>query len=540
MSEMSQPAAPDARPSEVMIAPRGRISAWGDKLGDFLNPVLVKEIRQAQRGKVFSIALITIVLITLLACTFMAIEVDIQSTRQGREFFTLVYVFLCSAVLLVVPFQAFTSMGTEWDDHTYEMLVLSNLKPGQIVLGKIYAAILQGGLLLAAFLPFLAVAFLLRGVDLLVLAVALALTMFACAWLSTVSIMLSTLTRNRFLRVLLMVALAGGLVVVITGAVASSTELMQSPDIVTGSEFWTFVPQVLVIATFVGLLAFFISCNLLAHEEENRSTNIRILATVGLVAYMIMMAVNVSLASTAFPKEAVFATASAMAFFLALLSIYFCSEPDRLGRRVAPTVPKGRIAAFLTMPWFPGAGRGAAYLLLHLLGLTLGAFVIAAMAPDMFPGGSVRRSNAESLMESGGVALVVSLNYVLLYTLVPIGVMLTFLGNKKRHRKMIRALAIFSPLFYILVPGIIGMMVEDSAREELLVIGNPGMMISEAMDGRLWQLSGFVLIMVPMAILGILMCLPRLFKAMAETAMASAGRVAPPDESTIEPTSTGS
>ena len=41
---------------------------------------------------------------------------------------------LSIAVLAFVPFSAFIAMGSEWDENTYDLLIISNLKPRQIIL----------------------------------------------------------------------------------------------------------------------------------------------------------------------------------------------------------------------------------------------------------------------------------------------------------------------------------------------------------------------------------------------------------------------
>ncbi|MEM8712530.1 MAG: hypothetical protein AAGG01_16370, partial [Planctomycetota bacterium] len=338
--------------------------------------MLVKEVRQAQRGKVFVIALIVSVLLALLATALTSVELQNYGDKPGREFFTIVYGFMALAMLVVVPFQAYISMGAEWDDHTFEMLVLSNLKPRQIVLGKILAALVQALLFLATFLPFIATAFLLRGVDALALATILGLTLLASLWFSTVSTMLSTLTRNRFLRVLLMVAMAGALVGMTSGSIPTANQILRRPDTVASTEFWIWMGQLLLAWLLTGAFAFCVSCNLLAHEEENRSTNLRVLLSLTLIAYFAIMAVNMSIPRLGMPREAVFGTAVFMMFQLALAGIFFVSEADPLGRRVKPTVPRSGGMALLTLPWFPGGGRGAVYLVLHVALLLAGAFVL--------------------------------------------------------------------------------------------------------------------------------------------------------------------
>ncbi|QDV06007.1 ABC-2 family transporter protein [Planctomycetes bacterium Poly30] len=488
-----------------------------ERLGDWLNPVLVKEVRQAQRGRVFTVALVATVLITLLSCVIMALDLSDSNTQPGRSFFTVVYVFVCGAMMLVVPFQAFSSMGSEWDDHTYEMLVLSNLKPRQIVMGKLLAAVVQSALLLAVFLPFLATAFLLRGVDMLVLGVVLALTAYASVWLSTFSIMLSAVTRNRLLRVLLMVMLGGGLASLVSGAAALAQEFINRPDQMADTEFWIALPQILVVFTLLGVLAFVITCNLLAHEEENRSSNVRILGSVAIFALLALVALNVGLATVGLPREGVFGFSVVGIFALTAVSVFLCSEPERLGRRVGPTVPRRPWLAFLTLPWYPGGGRGAAYLLLHLAVLVAGGFAIALFAE---PPSYARTPASSSLNSEGGAVLLLSAVYAVLYTLVPIGILAMFTRNTSGGRKFMRTIAFFSPFLYVLVPAIFGLVVGSYELRSTRHVGNPVRTMAGSVSAFEDHRDGVFFILLPLALFGIVLALPKILRAVRETATA--------------------
>jgi ABC-type transport system involved in multi-copper enzyme maturation permease subunit len=503
--------------------------------GDFLNPVLVKEIRQSQRGKVFAISLIVTVMLALLACTMMALEIDGRTAQPGREFFTVVYGFLCSAVLLVVPFQAFHAMGSEWDDHTFEMLVLSNLKPRQIIVGKILAAFVQALVFFAAFMPFLAVAFLLRGVDVIVLGVILGLTAAASLWLTTVSIMFSTLSRQRFLRVLMMVVLAGSLVGMIGAATGMGSELMRRPDQIADRDFWLALPQMLAFAAFTGLLALFISCNLLSHEEENRSTNVRVLVSVGTVLFLVAMTFNVAVPASPLPREPLFGLTIMAVFGLALAGAFLCSEPETLGRRVAPTVPKSGVMALLTLPWFPGRGRGVIFMLMHMALLVIGAFCLAPFARGLrFFSATTLSNKTDLIMNDGGLALLLTVVYGVLYTLVPIGLLSLFLGTGQRARKVVRGLTIFSPLFFILVPAVIGLLIDSRSMRQMQHAGNGPLVIGESFDGILYEAEAFIFVVLPLALIGCVLVLPSVLRAIRETSKVTSSAAVPVSQASSE------
>jgi hypothetical protein len=48
---------------------------------------------------------------------------------------------LSAAVHGFTPFSAFLSTSAEWEENTHDLLVLSNLRPRQIVYGKLLSAL---------------------------------------------------------------------------------------------------------------------------------------------------------------------------------------------------------------------------------------------------------------------------------------------------------------------------------------------------------------------------------------------------------------
>lgn len=465
-------------------------------LPEWINPVFVKEVRQAQRGKLFSIALIITLTLAMFAVVGVSLSILSGSYGQpGPMFFSAVYVFLAGAVLVVVPFQAFVSMGSEWDDNTFEMLVLSNLKPRQIVFGKVLAASLQAAMFGLAFLPFVVTAFLLRGVDVAVLGLILGLTAAASFCLCIFTVMVSTLVRRRFLRVVTMVVLAGMLFSLVPGSSAFASVLLNQPEIFSGGEFWIGLIEFLIVA-FVGTaLCGSVACNMLAHEEENRSTNVRIVLTVTLLLTLAALAFNASPLAwkfgIRFQREEVFAVAVFSTFVLTFFGIFLALEPERLGRRVEPAVPRSKLLAWFVTPWLPGGGRGALFYMTHLLLLLVATFGIAALAePSRVWGRGPTSITSGPRVEMhpmlpGGFGLLGATLYGMLYVLLPAVV----LGGTKMdtaRRNLMRAIALLFPLALLFIPSIFGIFIGSRSLQELEHFGNPFQLIRDS-----WDREGF-------------------------------------------------
>ena len=91
--------------------------------GDFLNPVLVKEVRQALRGRLFVLGFV--IALSMACLTTFAWFLD-MTTRQGAVtawgLVTRLLVCFEIAVCVQVPLTAFHSVTSEWDRDGFEML----------------------------------------------------------------------------------------------------------------------------------------------------------------------------------------------------------------------------------------------------------------------------------------------------------------------------------------------------------------------------------------------------------------------------------
>ncbi|MCP5089093.1 MAG: hypothetical protein GY952_20115, partial [Rhodobacteraceae bacterium] len=396
------------------------------------------------------------------------------------------------------------------------------LKPAQILSGKIFAAMTQARLLFATFLPFVAGAFLMQGVGVTTLALILVLTLIASLILITAAVALSTLTRKRFLRVLLMLLLALGLVMVVGASMEIASELLRRPDTIAESEFWLVLIQVVIFFGFVGVLAFLMGCNMLAHEEENRSTSVRILVSLSVLVFLVAVTVNAHWPSFSTRRDVVFGVTTMIMFPVGAVCAMFCFEPERLGRRVLSTVPKNPRVASLVAPWFPGGGRGVIFLLLHLTVLAGGTLLIAN-----WPGhrlASHRSSASDGLLSGGGYSMLAGLLYVLLYTLFTIGFLYRW-AKTARWRYNLRVVTLCSPLFYLFVPAAFGLLLGVREWQNMQHIGNPGELIGGS-ERDSFSEYGYVVVLVLAAFIGLMMNAGRMLGALESIRAASKARAA--------------
>jgi hypothetical protein len=414
-------------------------------LDERLNPILVKEVRQSLRGRFFR----WMFALTLLVTTFAGLLVVTVSasamgnTRVGPEFFLVIYGCMGAAVLIFVPFSAFLSTSAEWDENTHDLLVLSNLGPGQIVSGKLFSALIQALLYYSTFTPFLVAAFLLNGLDLLAAGVVLVCSAATCLALSLVGIAVAGLAHTRALRGVLMAFFGAGLTIAwgasigIVGALVYDSNELRSDEgqIVAGVYFMT--------ALLVGGIAAVIAMARFAHEEENRSTPLRVLSLVVVAA---AGAWSLWIHALHTDHEISWVLQLAAAHPLLLMWIFFLTEPEELGRRAARFAAERPRLALWSIPLLPGGGRGVLLFGLHAL-LAVGSVLALNL---------LWRSTRDELLES--VAIVGWFYaYSFVFVALPVG-LASLLWKSGSSRVLLRiGLVILWPLLHFL-PVLFGML----------------------------------------------------------------------------------
>lgn len=490
------------------------VGGFGERWNDRLNPILVKEVRQALRGRYFKVSFWATLTVATLVGLGMMVALGMEELSGidgggGMAFFLSIFTPLVCAVQVLVPFSAFLSMGGEWDENTYDLLVLSNLKPRQIVLGKILSAGVQSLLFYSAFGPFLVFAFLLRGIDLGALLVVLVFSMAGSLLLSCLAVAMSSFSRARFARVVLMGLLAVALVWGGFGMVAGAAQLILFPGTLHDPEFLEIVGAWLTITLAVTAFFFAAACARLAHPEENRSTGLRVIALVIVACGLGWMTWYLGTS----PKVEPILVAVCLAHtVLAVTALFFVTEPERLGRRVAAGVPRSQLLLALQSPFLPGGARG---LLFYLVGS-----VLVALWAYGYP-----LAFGKLGFDVGELAL----------PLVLTGYGLVFLGLPSAPfgwhtgsilvRTIARIVILVFFVASILLPALIGFFLHIDDWTEFEHPGNVFLVVDDIWRDR-WRIAGVVPTLVVMSIVTLVLNAPRLVKAFGETDRARKARLA--------------
>ena len=187
--------------------------SWMERFVDRMNPILVKEVRQAMKSRVFVITFMILILACWLVSLIGSLRVGIalEYYSYAEHFFKGYFIPLAIAVGFVVPFLAFLSLQNERVDDTFEMLSITSLNARRIINGKLLNAVTLVLLCFSAITPFIAFTSLLQGFRLTPVAVALTLAFFVSLANCAVAIFMSSLATTRVMQGIISLVLLVGL-----------------------------------------------------------------------------------------------------------------------------------------------------------------------------------------------------------------------------------------------------------------------------------------------------------------------------------------
>jgi hypothetical protein len=378
---VAAPAVETVRSSEagvgaVVVPPH---LSFRERLSDRLNPILVRETQQSMNGKTF-IAALALALIAIVLVGLTTASAGEATRRSGWRAFLLSLQVLVPILFLVVPMQAFLSMRQEVAAGTIEHLLLSRLSPYGVVRGKIAATLVESLIFFSVFAPLIAMTYLLRGVDVPSIVIALGATLVYAIGAATFGIAMGALSRAAGFRALPLIVVA---IVLTVGTISLVGGMpVYLPSLIGNfrgeDSTWEAVVSFLLPALLSVPLLFLVAASALAHPYENRSTAFRAFALVAFCAVAGWTMWQEPYSSRELPS-----TIEVWALVAAPFWIFAATEELRLSPRVRTLVPRSRLLAALSLPFLPGGARG--FLWISLFGVL--ALWAALYGPSLFGGG---------------------------------------------------------------------------------------------------------------------------------------------------------
>jgi hypothetical protein len=356
-----------------------------DRASDWLNPILIKETRQALKSRQFVATFFLMLTASWLISVFGVVMegAGAEYREIGGNFFYGYYIVLAVAVFLIVPFSAFRSLLSERDLHTWEVLSITTLKPREIVWGKLSSALLQIFIYYSAITPFMAFAKLLKGIDVPTIALVLVGSLVWSMVLSLVALTVGSFGHQRYWQVFLTLGVLIGLLLGLYVALALVNFRMTFAFEFDSVAFWS---TIAVIATFLGaycVLLLQIAIGQLTFDADNRTTGVRLAAAgvfwLALAWAFVGMTWHSWFGMPAFSPSQMTTFLSVLATMAAIhwafVGLFTVTESDQLSRRVRRNLSRFAPLRLLRAPLLPGGARGYLYVIGHLLVLV--AFVEA-------------------------------------------------------------------------------------------------------------------------------------------------------------------
>ncbi|MFP2963742.1 ABC transporter permease [Myxococcus sp. 1LA] len=252
----------------------GRLVAaesWSQRWGDRLNPLVVKELRQGLRTRVFWVCFG----LMLLACLVVALVAYVDTrqgayARHGQGYFFSFFVCLGVAHFFVIPYSAYRSLAREREDETWVLLVLTGLGPRRILRGKVASFLVQAALYASAAGPFLLFSYFLNGIALPTILMVLVAGGAWLVFLTVASVCAATLADGRMGRAFVHFGLLGALGLALVQGLGGAYAMADMGDrMLSDSGFAYLVFLVLLLMLLDGWLLFEAAASRLALPTED-------------------------------------------------------------------------------------------------------------------------------------------------------------------------------------------------------------------------------------------------------------------------------
>ncbi len=342
-----------------------------------LNPVVVKELRQAVRNwSVTGMLVLFLVVLFCAALVFMISQSFTPYANQllGAQVFQVFTVILAGASTIFIPLYVGVRLAIERQENNVDLLYISTLTPGRIIRGKLYCGVYMTLLFFSACMPFMAFTNLLRGVDLPTVFFTLLVLFLLVVLAIQVAILLACLPISRPFKVL--VALFGlwAAFMLLAGALQLSAEFLRLGigAMMAGRGFWVGFFSAVGIGLALFLLLHLLSVALIAPVSANRALPLR-----GYLTSVWLLGGGLSFywMQHARDTRVLIPWAIVTGLLLAGALLLVVSSHDELSLRVRCRIPRSRWKRWLAFLFFNGAAGGIVWVAL-LGAVTFGATML--------------------------------------------------------------------------------------------------------------------------------------------------------------------
>ncbi len=331
-------------------------------LDNKINPIAVKEMRQAVRSRYITLLLQLYLLIELLMTGFYLLTIDINDLSSGgMDLFVPLMILLFIANLICVPVYTSTRLAKEVREN--DAMFSTTLTPMQIVRGKFLCGLFISLLLFSAAAPFVILTYLLRGLDISQILSTLYWSFLTIQVFNCYGIVFGALNINKVLRAIIGCIMGFAIIGFLDNLPYGGFSFISS----VSSIDWESIFIVTLVFLFMGEAFMTLAACLLSPISYNRMTRPRIFATVSFFSLMII-AVLYHLFTL---RDVYIDVTGAVVFIvtLAFLGIGLC-ERTSLSVRQIQQIPRSPVLRILAFPFFTCVGSAIVWFIL-MFGLLL-------------------------------------------------------------------------------------------------------------------------------------------------------------------------
>jgi hypothetical protein len=360
-----------------------RVVGWLEDRSDWLSPLVVKEIRQVVRGREFSLSF-GACLVAGLVVAFLGATDALAGGTAGRWTFVSLMACLAFLGLAVVPLGAFNALRRERVEQTFDLITLTALSSRRVVIGKLMTQAVRLTTLFAAMAPFVAMSFLLGGIDFVTIAVSLVVLFMASLWMCALCVFLSALARARALSAVIFAGV--GIALLFAAGIFGSAFRAITMGVFFGSMggptpsdlLWILAGLSTVwLVTLVNLVL--LAVNRLSLPTEDSVTPLRL----GFLAQLLLFvgwAVSFLFEPPAIREGVGLMLYRIGGIHLAAVAVFAVTERPAVPRRAVLRMQPASFPGWLTSVFGPGGGPGAFTVFLQLL-ILVGALALFPIDP---------------------------------------------------------------------------------------------------------------------------------------------------------------
>jgi hypothetical protein len=389
------------------------VIGWIDRLDDWINPIVIKELRQAVKSRLVTSMLLLFLglqmVIVALSLGFRDIgpNGDAMNWREGNSIFVVLQAILLGTCMVLIPAYASLRMSAERSDSNVDLLFISTLRPTSIIAGKFFSALVLAMLVFSCCAPFMTFTYLLRGIDIPSILFVLGVDLLAVILSTQVGLFLAAVPAPRALKVLLFffafLQLCGIFI-----SLVGMTSMMIREGVFTemNEESWAIMGVITLAVLFSTGLLFCWSVALISPPSANRA----LLGRVFLVVMWLILGAG-CLGLTLYPwvvRGPAGGHDGPLAIWTGCSVVFFClqflisiNERHSWGPRVARAIPRWVTLRAFAFLFYSGAAGGV-FLSMICVALTL---LVGLAWRNIFPTFTLSDEIGEVQMVFGALAL---------------------------------------------------------------------------------------------------------------------------------------